>query len=65
MKDDGGKETDINNIIKSNEILDSELYLISLKLSIYMITNLYIILPNHALMRVRSSLSFDLVVELI
>ena len=65
MKDDGGKETGINNIIKSNEILDSELYLISLKLSIYMITNLYIILPNHALMRVRSSLSFDLVVELI
>ena len=63
MKDDGGKETDINNIIKSNEILDSELYLISLKLSIYMITNLYIILPNHALMRVRCSLSFDLVVE--
>ena len=65
MKDDGGKETVINNIIKSNEILDSELYLISLKLSICMITNLYIILPNHALMRVRSSLSFDLVVELI
>ena len=63
MKDEGGKETVINNIIKSNEILDSELYLISLKLSIYMITNLYIILPNHALMRVRSSLSFDLVVE--
>ena len=31
MKDDGGKETGINNIIKSNEILDSELYLISLK----------------------------------
>lgn len=65
MKDEGGKEIVINNIIKSNEILDSELYLISLKLSIYMITNLYIILPNHALMRVRSSLSFDLVVELI
>jgi len=40
MKDDGGKETGINNIIKSNEILDSELYLISLKLSIFMITNL-------------------------
>jgi hypothetical protein len=40
MKDDGGKETVINNIIKSNEILDSELYLISLKLSIYMITKL-------------------------
>ena len=40
MKDDGGKETGINNIIKSNEILDYELYLISLKLSIFMITNL-------------------------
>ena len=40
MKDDEGKETVINNIIKSNEILDSELYLISLKLSIFMITNL-------------------------
>jgi len=40
MKDDRGKETGINNIIKSNEILDSELYLISLKLSIFMITNL-------------------------
>jgi hypothetical protein len=40
MKDDGGKETGINNIIKSDEILDSELYLISLKLSIFMITNL-------------------------
>jgi hypothetical protein len=39
MKDDGGKETVINNIIKSNENLDSEFYFISIKLSILMITN--------------------------
>jgi hypothetical protein len=40
MKDDGVKETVINNIIKSNENLDSEFYLVSKKLSIFMITNL-------------------------
>ena len=40
MRDDGAKETFINNIIKSNENLDSEFYLISIKLSIFMITNL-------------------------
>ena len=34
------KETVINNIIKSNENLDSEFYLIPIKLSIFMITNL-------------------------
>jgi hypothetical protein len=32
MKDDGSKETVINNIIKSNENLNSEYYLISIKL---------------------------------
>jgi hypothetical protein len=40
MKDDGGKETVINNIIKSNENFDSKFYLIPIKLSIIMITNL-------------------------
>jgi hypothetical protein len=40
MKDDGVKETVINNIIKSNENLDSEFYLVPKKLSIFMITNL-------------------------
>jgi hypothetical protein len=34
------KETIINNIIKSNKNLDSEFFLIPIKLSIFMITNL-------------------------
>jgi hypothetical protein len=34
------KETVINNIIKSNKNLDSEFFLIPIKLSIFMITNL-------------------------
>jgi len=34
------KETIINNIINSNKNLDSEFFLIPIKLSIFMITNL-------------------------
>ena len=40
MKDDGGKESIINSLIKSNENFDSEFYLIPIKLSIFTITNL-------------------------
>jgi hypothetical protein len=49
MKDDGGKEAVINNIIKSNENFDSEFYLIPIKLSIFTITNLlyYVTEPGY------------------
>ena len=47
MKDDGGKETVINNIIKSNENLDSEFYLRPIKLSIFMIINLLYYVTEH------------------
>jgi hypothetical protein len=53
------KETVINNIIKSNENLDSEFYLIPIKLSIFIITNLLYYVTNPVIMRIRSSQSLS------